>query len=176
MLFADLLDLLVSVPRGNITPTMIQTTSDAFLHACVDARWRDDMHPKFHWSLHVSHELRRFGVLLTCWVHERKHRMAKRYASDVLRAQGYEKTVIAEVTCQHLSAMHPADCFSTDVGLVNPRRGTTAMRTFFQRQFGTLGDEGLSTASRIRVSRYEICHRGDLVLLKNMEIENSCAL
>ena len=40
------------------------------------------------------------------------------------------------------------------------------MRTFFQRQFGTLGDEGLSTASRIRVSRYEICHRGDLVLLK----------
>jgi hypothetical protein len=46
----------------------------SFMELCVEAGWRDRMIPKFHWMIHYPAHLERYGTLVTCFVHERKHK------------------------------------------------------------------------------------------------------
>ena len=41
------------------------------------------MSPKFHWVAHFPLHLERLGTLISCLVHERKHKTIKRYADDI---------------------------------------------------------------------------------------------
>ena len=97
---ADLLDLITSIPHGVVTPDMIRTASNSFLSSLVAAGWRDFAHPKFHWIVHLARELHRWGMLLSCFVHERKHRMIKRYANQIFNSTGFDQSVLAEVRNQ----------------------------------------------------------------------------
>ena len=105
VLLADLLDLLVASPHGTVTSDMLRTTGDNFLRACVNAGWRERLIPKFHWIIHLAIELKHFGLLLTCWVHERKHKMVKRYSDQVRNTKTYEKSVLSEVICHHIAEL-----------------------------------------------------------------------
>ena len=59
--------------------------------------------PKHHYSTHLGEQLRKFGMLASCFVHERKHKMVKRYANDMRNTRtnfdehSYEKSIMAEV-------------------------------------------------------------------------------
>ena len=92
----DVLDMLVAVPLMIITAEMLDAAVDAFLEKCVAAKWEKHMHSKFHWTVHLSGELRRFKTLLACFVHERKHKVAKRYCTAVANTLSYEKSVLGE--------------------------------------------------------------------------------
>ena len=79
---ADVLELLLSVPLGTVTQTDLRVAVDGLLAACLKAGWRQYMHPKFHWTVHLVIEMGRFGMLLCCWVHERKHKIVKRFGGQ----------------------------------------------------------------------------------------------
>ena len=81
---ADVVDIIVSSGADVAAQTVALRDSVAgFLDACVAAGWGDYMTPKFHWLIHLPRHLARWGCLLSCFVHERKHRMVKRYSYSI---------------------------------------------------------------------------------------------
>ena len=92
-----LIDCFTCVLRGKVTPKILLTRTHAFLEAFGAAFGLELMTPKFHWLLHFPMYLRRFGTLVSCFVHERKHRMVKRYCNDMRNTSTFEWSVLAEV-------------------------------------------------------------------------------
>ena len=162
----DVLDLLVAVPRGVVTPEMLSDAIDVMLNACIAAGWTDNMPPKFHWCIHLPHELRRFLTLLSCWVHERKHRMVKRYSNDVHNTKTFEKTILSEVTCHHFSELVSESKFELIAGLVPPIRAAGARMVAFLKGEFQLGAAAVryTTSTKARVSKFEVCWQRDVVL------------
>ena len=94
---AEVVDLLQTVPLDIVKPEQLKVVIKLCLELCIAAGWRSSFHPKFHWMVHQH------GCLPTCWVHERKHRMVKRYASDAYNTQIFEHSVIGEVVSHHVA-------------------------------------------------------------------------
>ena len=76
------LDLLMHVHDDNVTPDLLEQIiaihANAFLAllgpiACI---------PKYHFALHLAGFLKKFGYLPNCLVHERKHKLVKRFIED----------------------------------------------------------------------------------------------
>ena len=101
----DIVECMQAVALNIITPVDLRARIDAFYDLCEAAGWRKFMHPKFHWLVHLPQYLQRLGMLLSCFVHERRHRMLKRYADDVKNTRGYERTLLSEITCHHLASL-----------------------------------------------------------------------
>ena len=51
--------------------------------------------PKFHWLLHFGDHLRQVDMLVACFVHERKHKMVKRYVEKIMSDIIFERGVVA---------------------------------------------------------------------------------
>lgn len=160
----DILDHLVEVPHDIITPPMLRRVIRTFLEYCIEANWRQHMHPKFHWLVHLPKMLERHGTLLTCWVHERKHRMIKRYASDVSNTTAFERSILAEVTCHHLAELKKTSSISAP-GLVDPHAPTRCERKLLQLVVGT-SELDCRTSPETRITPMVSCARQDVVLLK----------
>ena len=162
----DVLDLLIASAHGVVTSQQLHDAVDSFLKSCLAAGWRQFMHPKFHWCLHLSIELREFGVLLTCWVHERKHRMVKRYTKHQQNTRSYEDSILAEITCQHFYNLDLVSTFDLSVGMLNPLACTARMKQLV----GCIGIplHLVGNTSRVaRISKFECVSVGDVVVFKN---------
>ena len=83
----------------------MQDDINGTLVLCEAADWRQIMHPKFHWLVHLPQYLQRWGVLLSCFVHERRHRILKRYADNTQNTRTYERTLLSEATSHHLASL-----------------------------------------------------------------------
>ena len=136
MAMADMIDLLVASPLGVVNPDSLREAVKTMLNACVAAGWRDALHPKFHWLVHLPRQLAHFGVLPTCWVHERNHRMVKRYANDVYNTAVFEKSVTNEVTAHHLADLHSTQAFDLGVHLINGKSAPRKMHAFIIAELG----------------------------------------
>ena len=168
ILLCDVLDMLMVMPRGHITYQHFHEATDKFLRACVDAGWADSMHPKFHWILLLVRELRKFGMLLTCWVHERKHRMVKRYTNNQRNTRTYERSVLAEITCQHMHCLSLESTFNSTVGLRDPiSLCTPAITKSLQECLGAPGGE-CTTSKTARVSKFEVVRIADVVVFRDV--------
>ena len=99
----DLIDCFYNANRGTVSPNELARRVHAFLQMFVDVYGVDYITPKFHWLLHFPASLKRFRTLISCFVHERKHKMVKRYANDMRNTRtnfdehSYEKSIMAEV-------------------------------------------------------------------------------
>ena len=81
LLLSNVIDLLAASASGLISPDDLDNAVDGFLALCKAAGWSNRMHSKFHWLLHFGQHLRQHLLLLNCWVHERRHKLVKRYSS-----------------------------------------------------------------------------------------------
>ena len=79
--------------------------------------------PKMHYALHLAGCLERQGMLLSCFVHERKHRVLKRKLIPHQNKASFEKSLLEEITVQHLHDM----CAPIGVGLKEPRSAPKKM-------------------------------------------------
>ena len=64
--------------------------------------------PKWHHMLHMPEDVADLGLLLSCFVTERKHRSVKRAALWTLRH--YDHTLIADVVYREMENMRSAAC------------------------------------------------------------------
>ena len=62
---------------------------------------------KHHFMLHLSRQLARFAFLISCFVHERKHKIAKRWAVPlcISKKRNYDRTVLEECTHAHMCSL-----------------------------------------------------------------------
>ena len=78
-------------------------------HALYRRLYPDFIKPKFHQVLHVSENAEQLGVLLSCFVNERKHRSIKSAALWTFRY--YESTLISDVVRQELERLRDETLF-----------------------------------------------------------------
>ena len=161
----DVIDNLMCLPHGSIGWAALQRIIETFLQSCLVAGWRDHFIPKFHWTIHLFLQFRRWGLLLSCFVHERKHRMVKRWTGDHKNNQGYERSILAEICCQHLADLHPRVKFLLEPHLLEPTKQCTAAAASRLRAVcGIPATVEVRAARRARVNEYEVSHVRDVVL------------
>jgi hypothetical protein len=175
--FAVVVDFLVaSTILGPACANDLRLAIDLFLGHCVDAGWKNNLHSKFHWLIHLPDELIRFKRLLTCWVHERKHKMVKRYAQNIYNTRVYERSILSEVTSHHLANLRSDTAFDLRIGLltqrVAPKHLHAKLADILQMP---INDLQVNTCIDSRYSRYGTCRRGDVVLVASHGGLPACA-
>ena len=162
----DLVDFLSAIPRGDVTSALVRDAVHKFLRLYAHAWGLGHMTPKFHWLLHFARHLEEFGTLLTCHVHERKHRVLKRYGTDIYNTLNYEYAVLSQVLCQMFSNLRDPETFNVTVGLVNPRPASRVLKRWIETTLGIEGwDADVLHSPTLRYSEWSTCSKGDVVLL-----------
>ena len=122
LVFADMVDVLQCIPHGIVSPDKLRNVCLKFLLLMVKAGWKEYMHPKFHWVVHLYQHLKKFQMLPTCWAHERKHKLVKRYANDVCKTSSYDHSALVQVCCHDLAVWRPdVQLFEEGCLLVNAK-------------------------------------------------------
>ena len=94
------MDLLGGVNTGCISPAMLADAIARHYAAHVVAYGHTIFAPKHHFMLHIPQQLERFKFLVACWVHERKHKIIKRWAVPMCmtRQRSYERSLLVDCT------------------------------------------------------------------------------
>ena len=95
-------EMLQLARQGRVGPSQmmvaIRSHLDAFLRAYGADKWR----PKHHYSIHLPSMMKLHGFLLSCFCHERKHRLVKRFAKHRANTTSFEIGTLEDVTIQQL--------------------------------------------------------------------------
>jgi hypothetical protein len=166
---ANLIDLVMGTATLAIDPNDLRDAVTQFLQLCIEAGWRQHMHPKFHWLVHLPHHLDRFGFLPTCWVHERKHKLVKRYSNDIRNTITFEKSVLTQILCHELhSLQQPGMLEVSECMLANRSQAPKSMIAFLSECLQVqLSVDNCFTSSVARLKPAGNCAKGDVVLLSN---------
>ena len=101
----DVLDLLSQVHTGRVTPAMLAAALAIHYAAHVIAYGYTLFVPKHHYMLHIPRLLAKFTMLIMCYVHERKHKVLKRWAVPLCPKKGNNRSLLEECTLAHLNAL-----------------------------------------------------------------------
>ena len=164
---ADIVDLLILVPRGTVDPFKLHVAITEFMGAVVTAFGKDCLTPKFHQLQHLPQQLHAHRTLISCWVHERKHKMLKRYCQDVSNTVTFEESVLGEVSAHHLFELKNTTGLGVSVGLVDPVGPNKALLEYLLECFPGVAPEHIRTSQTLRFSEFDCCSKGDVVLLKD---------
>ena len=161
----DLVDALQMVPLKLTSAQYVEALTSSFLRLCELAGWEDVTIPKFHWLVHFGQHLQRHGHLPTCWVHERKHRLVKRYAQDVVNRRTYSKSVLSEVLSHQLHAVHESNSFDIEPGLTDPHKPVPRIMRFLDEHLNFAFSAGrVFTSVGARIGQLSRCHVKDVVI------------
>jgi hypothetical protein len=166
---ADLVDIVIASARIKIEPSKLHTAVETFLERFTAAWGFDWMTPKFHWLLHFTRMLVRFKCLLMCFCLERKHRVAKRYATELTNiSKNSSASLLMEVTSHHFSQLEAPASFDFSVGLIDAKKLTKAAQRALARELTldcTVHDVMCSKV--MRYSSLATCAKTDIVLFKH---------
>ena len=83
---------------GLVTPDMLRAAISGHLELFIAAYGKSKIRPTHHYALHLPDMLLRFLTLVGCLVHERKHRVVKRYTRIMQNLQKWDLGSLEEVT------------------------------------------------------------------------------
>ena len=166
---ADMVDLLSTAALGLTTPARLRSVIASFLEATVDAGFREYMIPKYHWVLHFPGHISKFGRTLTCWVHERKHKMIKAAANDTQNTKAYSKSVLSESLTRQLVVAAGEDQFSTAAGLIKPHKANKHIASLVASSLGLpLHASEILSSVGARLNVIQCIGAEDVIMLKNL--------
>ncbi|CAE8739399.1 unnamed protein product, partial [Polarella glacialis] len=159
------LDLLLNVRTGSVTPVSLHHAVVRHLNAFKAIYGEERMTPKCHYTLHLSDMLRRHGVLVSCWVHERKHKELKRYANHLDNtSQSFETSVLESVLHVQLEALSEPNLLpSTSAHLVSPKLATAELSRTVQHHMANDADVFAAAVAMFRMQR---CFRKDVAVVR----------
>jgi len=167
--FLDLcavLHCLTAVARRTVTPDMLRDSVNIFLANFVRVWGPESLVPKFHWMLHYALAYRRLGILISCFVHERKHKLVRRYGNDITNTPTIENAVVGELICDCVNSLSDPNVFNFENGLVRPRPASHALVAQLSSELNLDEGQPIMTSSVSRFSPYEVCQKHDVVLVK----------
>ncbi len=97
--------LMCTRKTGQVSAAQLYKTITDHLSSFLEAYGEDYWRPKHHYSLHLPRMLAFFGLLLACFVHERKHQLPKRFTKDRHNTTSYETGAIEEITVLHINEL-----------------------------------------------------------------------
>lgn len=99
---ALVLDNLRLASAGKITGDDLHASILTHLQAFKAAYGEDRMVPKAHYAMHLAEQLKAHGILLTCFVHERRHKEIKRFANQMATGvAGVETSLLKDLFLNH---------------------------------------------------------------------------
>jgi hypothetical protein len=108
--------------------------------------------PKHHWALDLPAQLRRDGVLVDCFIIERKHLFVKKAAAHIDNTSRYEESVIAT---------------SVGIALRDAREGSPIVGHCLLGPSGEIA--GMRAARQLQAHGFVVTV-GDMVLLSGSEV------
>lgn len=164
----DCLDKLMLLNRGGSVEASelhetIKKYLDQFLQTYdAEEHWM----PKHHCALHLAEFLKRHKCLLSCWVHERKHRLVKRFGNNVLNfTQGFEKSILQDIIHVQLRELE-TESFELGTCLINEKKAKDSQIGWL-REFTGPGDVFISWIASTRAGRL---HKTDVVELGDKQL------
>ncbi len=94
--------LLTKLKSGTVSPAALTLAVEQHLELYKKAYGESAVRPKHHFALHLGAMLQRFPFLLSTFVHERKHRVVKKYTRDRRNLRSWDLGAIEEITCHQL--------------------------------------------------------------------------
>ena len=165
---ADVLDLLVRDKQcGGVTPDQLEAAVKRHLRLRVAAYGPENQQPKVHYAMHLANMMKIQSVL-TCWVHERKHKELKRFANDTHNANrttGFEKSLLQMAA---LSQAESLQSFQVNSGicLVNPKPAEEAVAVHARAVAGGSALDAVQQASDAMLGPGRLCATQDVALAK----------
>ena len=101
----DVMDLLSQCDTGRVTPSMLADAMAIHYAAHVLAYGHTLFVPKHHYMLHIPAQLEKFKILVQCYVHERKHKILKRWAAPMCPKKDNNRSLLEECTVAHLNSL-----------------------------------------------------------------------
>ena len=164
-LFADLVDLLMAAMHGLVTPEQLDACIKKLLEVCKLVGWGGDLQPKFHWCLHFPHHLRRWNVLPTCWTHERKHKIAKRYGTDNTN-KSFAKSLISEIASHQLLSVYKQDSLNLSPRLLDPKKSKKALVDLLKSELSLEHDPEVFQSITAKTHFCSQVAKGDIIMCR----------
>ena len=101
----DVIELLQGIKANATQPEDLAKAIKKHLDLFIMAYGKSAIRPKHHYVLHLAPMLSDFGLLLATYVHERKHRVIRRYTMPRKILKSWNRSVIEEVTCHSIWEM-----------------------------------------------------------------------
>ena len=161
-----ILDLLQN--QDKLKPEELQAAVDAFQVTFEAAGWSKTAKKKFHWLQHFSDELKRFGFLPNCFCPERKNKIVKHLADNLLNTTIFDSTILYEILAHDLHVLKTPGLFDMSCKLVTPRTATKETLKFLQLAFGGGVDANRANCQQsiqAQLSSTMKCKAGDVALL-----------
>jgi hypothetical protein len=161
----DVLDIVSNVAKCGATPNVLRTATFRHMELRQAAYGTSIWIPKNHYAGHLWYMLLRHGTLLSCYTHERHHRLAKKYAVSRKNTQSYELGVLEDVTLQQLKALKDPSFLGRD-GLINahvPSKRLSRAIVDTLAGYGTAFTGEITNAKSARVHNLRV-YSGDVVL------------
>ena len=164
----DVLDLLSQVHTGRVTPNVLSDAIAIHYAAHVVAYGYTLFVPKHHYMMHIPDQLARFKMLVMCYVHERKHKIVKRYAVPLCPSKRNNRSLLEEVTLAHLNSLQEPLLKPSLLETVKASPDVVAAL----QDYGFASAETALTGSTARVQSRSIMV-GDVVVYRDGESENT---
>ena len=142
---------------GAVEPDDLERVIKEWFDKFVDAYGKPEIKPKAHYALHLAQQLRIFGILLSCFTHERKHRIVKKYTRDRNILKAWSLSAIEEITVHQVYETRMP--FFNEMTVSQPR-GNTFL--FLRELFPGVEDKRFSLHADIHVNGATV-NRGDVV-------------
>ena len=95
----EVVELLMSINRTNaVSPETLYAAIRKHIVLHKAAYTDHAIRPKHHYALHLPSMLRKHGMLLSTFTHERKHRSVKRYTRGRNALRSFELNVLKDIT------------------------------------------------------------------------------
>ena len=105
----DVLELLLSIKALEVTGDVLHSFIVRHLQLRKEAYGPDCFRPKHHYVQHLGAMLAFFGFLISCFVHERHHKVAKLFARWRNNTKSYEVGLLEDMTVHQLHVIKGAD-------------------------------------------------------------------
>ena len=159
----DVLDLLRRVIQGSVTSVELHAAIQNHLEKYKRTYGVDEWFPKLHYALHLGMMLEQHGCLISCFVHERKHKELKRTANNLQNTSAtFEKTILQDCLYTQTKSLDDSNFIFVGPHLVSPRPASTDLIALLSE----LSDDQaeIHTARDIMHSDGRIASQGDVVV------------
>lgn len=162
LLLCDCLDLLQVLARGCVAPHDLHVAVMSYLEAFQAAYGTEHWVPKHHFAMHLPLLYQRFGFLLACFVHERKHKTLMMYGNPILNTKSdWERSVMSSVTCDHFASLQESKFWCVRSGLLTPHNAPARMQENLREHWPDA--QSIRTSADAAISQFSMCHIRDVV-------------
>lgn len=183
----DVIEMLQATTLEKIEPDDLRAAIDKWYRWCRKTKWQEFQSPKWHWPIHLPCHLGKWGFLPSCFAHERKHKVLKRYGNDVYNTTNYAKSIYKQMLKHILFDLRQPGVFSKGTRLIDPRPMPKRLHRFLEQALGiTIDSAHASCSYKVKLSPAGTCSKTDVVMIKvaegvvaaevwmNCEVEGIC--